>query len=128
MQQGIDLLNLLAFYPAPPNPAIVNAIEPLLEKGSLQLALDDLQLLQRRLLDLPESAGPEMTAPDFVDLESGPLRDLLSRLGQLNALYLGKQGRGATNLVRAQLEASPSLFDDIHSVQLALVRLHQLKS
>lgn len=128
LRQGIDLLNLLALYPVPGNPAIVSAIEPLLEEGPLRLALEDLKLLQRRLLDLPESSGPEITAPDFADLESGPLRELLRRLGQLNALYLGKQGKGATTLVREQLEAIPSLFDDVHSVQLALVRLHQLKS
>ncbi len=126
LRHGINLFNLLMFYPAPSNEAVVAAVDELLNEHDLTLAVADLNRLEANLRLLPECPGAEVEAPDFRELEGGPLRDLLQRLAQLNALYLGKKGAGATELVQAQL--SRSAFGDVHTLQLAIVRLHQLKA
>lgn len=126
LRHGINLFNLLMFYPAPSNEAVVAAVDELLNENDLALAVADLNRLETNLRQLPERPGPEMQAQDFRELEGGPLRDLLQRLAQLNALYLGKKGGGATQAVQAQLSGSD--FGDVHSLQLALVKLHQLKA
>lgn len=126
LRHGINLFNLLMFYPAASNEAVVAAVDELLDEGDLALAVADLNQLESKLRLLPERPGPEVQAPDFQELEGGPLRDLLRRLAQLNALYLGKKGEGATQRVQSQL--SDSAFGDVHTLQLAIVRLHQLKA
>lgn len=126
LKHGINLLNLLMFYSAPANEAVVAAVDALLDEGKLRLALADLERLEQRLRDLPESPGPEMATPDYRELEGGPLRDLLRRLALVNSLVLGKSGQGGTLGVQEQLAAAP--FADIHTLQLALVSLHQLKA
>lgn len=126
LKHGINLLNLLMLYPAPANEAVVAAVDSLLDEGKLRLAVTDLELLEKRLLDLPESEGPEMTACDYRELEGGPLRDLLRRLALLNSLYLGKNGQGGTVGVQQLLSQVP--FADLHTLQLAMVSLHQLKA
>ena len=126
LKHGINLLNLLMLYAAPANEAVVTAVDALLDEGRLRLAVADLDLLEKRLRDLPESSGPEVTASDYHELEGGPLRDLLRRLALLNSLYLGKNGQGGTLGVQQQLGQSP--FPDLHTLQLALVSLHQLKA
>ena len=126
LKHGINLLNLLILYTAPANEAVVSAVDGLLEESRLRLALTDLQRLEEGLRNLPENSGPEVTSADYRELEGGPLRDLLCRLALLHSLYLGKNGQGATLAVQKQLEQKP--FADLHTLQLALVGLHQLKS
>ena len=126
LKHGINLLNLLMLYTAPANEAVVAALDALLDEGRLRLAVADLELLEKRLRDLPETAGTEVTASDYHELEGGPLRDLLRRLALVNSLYLGKNGQGATAWVQQQLNECP--FADLHTLQLALVSLHQLKA
>ena len=126
LKHGINLLNLLMFYPAPSNEAVVSAIDQLLDEAQLQLAVDDLRKLEEHLISLPESAGPEMKACEFSELAGGPLQDLLRRLSRLNALYAGKAGAGATLQVREQLQAER--FANLHDLQLALANVHQLKA
>ena len=123
---GINLLNLLMLYTAPANEAVVAAVDTLLDEGRLRLAITDLEILENRLRDLPENSGPEVTAPEYRELEGGPLRDLLCRLAMLNSLYLGKNGQGGTLAVQQQLKQKP--FADLHTLQLALVSMHQLKT
>ncbi len=126
LKHGINLLNLLMFYPAPANEAVVTAVDALLNEERLRLAVADLELLEQRLLQLPESAGPELEAPDHRELAGGPLRDLLVRLERLHALYSGKSGKGGTRSIQEQLRATP--FADLHTLQLAVANLHQLKA
>ncbi|MBX3170058.1 MAG: hypothetical protein KF760_21820 [Candidatus Eremiobacteraeota bacterium] len=126
LRHGINLFNLLMFYPAPGNEAVVAAVDELLDEHELALAVADLNQLEARLRQLPDGPGPEMRAPDFRELEGGPLRELLQRLAQLNALYLGKKDGRATQEVQTQLAGSA--FGDVHTLQLAIARLHQLKA
>jgi len=126
LQHGINLLNLLMFYPAPPNEAVVTAVDALLDEERLRLAVLDLEQLERHLLELPESPGPELKCNQHPELPGGPLRDLLVRLERLHALYLGKSGKGGTLTVQQQLREAP--FADLHTLQLAVVNLHQLKA
>ena len=126
LQHGINLLNLLMFYPAPPTEALMAALEALLEEERLRLAVADLEQLERKLLELPESPGPEPGYDHHIELPGGPLQDLLLRLERLHALYLGKSGQGGTHTVQRELRESP--FADIHTLQLALTQLHQLKA
>ncbi len=126
LKHGINLLNLLALYPAASNQAVVGAIDSLLEETQLRLALDDLIKLEEHLISLPECPGPEVRASEFPELVGGPLQNLLRRLSRLNALYEGKAGAGATLEVREQLQAER--FANLHDLQLALVSLHQLKA
>ena len=126
LQHGINLLNLLMFYPAPPNEAVVAAVDALLDEERLRLAVLDLEKLERDLLALPESSGPELSCDQHLELPGGPLRDLLIRLERLHILYLGKSGKGGTATVQQLLREAP--FADLHTLQLAVVNLHQLKA
>ncbi len=126
LQHGINLFNLLMFYPAPPNEAVVAAVDALLDEQRLRLAVLDLEQLERHLLELPESAGAELNCDQHPELPWGPLRDLLVRLERLHTLYLGKAGKGSTVTVQQQLREAP--FADLHTLQLAVVNLHQLKA
>ncbi|MBN9419229.1 hypothetical protein ABS71_17110 [bacterium SCN 62-11] len=126
LQHGINLFNLLMFYPAPGNEAVLAMIDSLLDEHRLAQSVADLQRFEQRLLELPEQPGPEVQAPDFAELPGGPLQSLLKRLARLNALYEGKNGQGSTQQLQAQLAAEP--FADAHTLQLAVVNLHQLKA
>lgn len=126
LRHGIDLLNLLMFYPAPGNEAIVATVDQLLEEDRLQRAVADLDLLERDLRELPETSGPQVNAPDYRELSGGPLKDLLRRLSLLHALFEGKNGAGATDEVRAELALRP--WPDLSTLQRALVEMHQLKA
>lgn len=114
------------FYHAPGNEAVLTMIDSLLDEHRLGQSLADLRRFEQQLLELPESPGPEVTAPEFAELPGGPLQSLLRRLARLNALYEGKNGKGATSQVQAQLAAEG--FADAHALQLAVVNLHQLKA
>ncbi|MFN8609761.1 MAG: hypothetical protein U0931_19635 [Vulcanimicrobiota bacterium] len=126
LQQGINLFNLLMFYPAPANEAMLSLVDALLEEQPLQQAVQDLQTFESRLLTLPEKPGPEVGAPEFSELAGSPLQNLLRRLARLNALYEGKNGAGATRQIQAQLQAEP--FADLHTLQVAIASFHQLKA
>lgn len=114
------------FYPAPGNEAVLGMIDALLDEQRLGQSLADLRRFEQQLLELPEQPGPEVEAPGFAELPGGPLQNLLRRLARLNALYEGKNGEGSTLQVQAQLAAEP--FADPHTLQLAVVNLHQLKT
>jgi len=128
LSAGIDLLNLLAIYPAPSNAALLEVIESLLPDGPVERALEDLQRLEKSLKLLPDRPGPEVRSELFAELEPGPLQALLQRLSGLHCLYLCKQSGGSTNQILSQLSASPDILHDPKQVRLALVQLHQLKS
>lgn len=101
-------------------------LESFLDEGSLRLALEDLQRLESRLRVLPECEGAEVGWREYPELEGGPLKDLLGRLALLSALYEGKNGKGPTERVQRKLQGA--VVQDPHQVQLALVRLLQLKA
>lgn len=128
LNAGIDLLNLLAYYPAPSNPAILAALERLMDEDRLSAALSDLDVLEQRLIQLPESSGETVTEDLPPIREDGPLGELLTRLGLLHRLFEGKQGAGATSQIQEQLRLSRPVFKNLTRVKEGLLQLHRLKS
>lgn len=126
LNHGISLLNLLALYPAASNAAVVAAIDQILNEESLRLAVQDLKKFETNLLSLPDGEANEITLQNFNELPGGPLRDLLRRLARLNTLYEGKKNGQRTTSVQKLLTQEP--FADLHTLQVAIANLHQIKS
>ncbi|MBT9584809.1 hypothetical protein IV102_15805 [bacterium] len=120
---GIELMNLLAYYPAPGNPAVRSALEGLLAPGVPESSLADLKGLEKRLRQLPAGSGEEAGGQNFGELEAGPLQALMRRLSWLHALYLGKEKGVCTAAAEHELDASARLFEDVQAIRQAVGEL-----
>ena len=118
---GIDLLNLLAIFPAPANSYVLEMLTELLAPGRIEAALDDLGRLEARLRRLPEAPGPAVVVESFEQLPSSELRLLFQYLAGVDGLYRGKRGEGATSGARP---APPSA----DTVRRGVAALHALKA
>lgn len=123
---GIALFNLLAFYPAPTNPAIQNVVAGLLAPEFLSDARQDLIQLQQRLLALPAGSGPVPERLNFSQLPDSAMRQLLDWLSQLDALYRGRLENGQTAEIEAALRSRSA--PDVGQLQRAISEFHQLKA